>query len=484
MTGARRPPAPLVALLVAAALLGVCWAFLTPPFQAPDENAHVAYVQSLAELGELPGAPERSYQSTEQATAAAAANSDQTAQVLATKPEWNPDIAARWLAATRALPAKAREDGGGTNPASPNPPLYYLLEAGAYEAASGSDFFARVTAMRLLSVLFLLITVAGCWLLAGEVFGPRRDLQVATAAVPALLPMMTFISSSVTPDALVFALWSLGLWLGVRVLKGRDGLVEIAALLLVTGLAIVTKATSYALLPAAVFVLAVAAWRRRELHGRVAAMVACAVVALAVTVGTWYVIARAEDRPAAAQITGTGQATPFNARQFTSYVWEYYLPRLPFQAPYGTLHWPPPQAYETWFRQSIGAFGWLETRWPKWVYVVAFLLALAIAAAAATTLWRRRRTLPVAILAFFALAGVVMLFGLHWTEFRLGAGSGALSNQGRYLFPLIGVFGLVAGCALLALPERARQPALGVFVGGLLVMQLFSIGLVATRFYA
>ena len=45
-----------------------------------------------------------------------------------------------------------RSDGGGTNPASTNPPLYYLYLVPAYELASGGDLFAQVSAMRLASV--------------------------------------------------------------------------------------------------------------------------------------------------------------------------------------------------------------------------------------------------------------------------------------------------------------------------------------------
>ena len=37
-----------------AALNFACWALITPPFQAPDEVDHFAYVQSLVERGETP----------------------------------------------------------------------------------------------------------------------------------------------------------------------------------------------------------------------------------------------------------------------------------------------------------------------------------------------------------------------------------------------------------------------------------------------
>ena len=65
-------PRALVLLVAATALLGVAWALLVPPFQAPDEGAHFAYVQSLAERGALPGDTARNAISTEQRLAAGA----------------------------------------------------------------------------------------------------------------------------------------------------------------------------------------------------------------------------------------------------------------------------------------------------------------------------------------------------------------------------------------------------------------------------
>jgi hypothetical protein len=166
----RRPPAPLLLLLATTVLIGFAWALIVPPFQAPDEPAHVAYVQSLAERGALPGAAGRQSGSSEQLEAAEAANSDQTAAVLATKPTWSERAYERWRRRSADLPSSARSDGGGPNFASSNPPLYYLLSVIPYRVASGGDLFARVTAMRLGSVAFLLVTVAATWLLAGAVF--------------------------------------------------------------------------------------------------------------------------------------------------------------------------------------------------------------------------------------------------------------------------------------------------------------------------
>jgi 4-amino-4-deoxy-L-arabinose transferase-like glycosyltransferase len=479
----RRVPRALAALLAATAVLGLAWTLVVPPFQAPDEPAHVAYVQSLAERGKLPGEEGRDFWSTEQRLGADAAKSERTAQLLYSRPEWSKAAHEGWLRRSERLSDTAREDGGGVNPASPNPPLYYLLETVPYRVASSGDLFARLTAMRLVSVLFLLITVGATWLLAGTVFGPRRELQFAAAAVPALMPMVTAVASSVSPDSLLYALWSLAFWLGARVLLKGARPVEVAGLLAVAGLAVVTKSTSYALLPPVALVLAISAWRVRGSRRTVARLVVVGLVAFAATAGTWYVVARINDRPAAAQLIEAERPPDFNEREFASYVWQYYLPRLPFMNDY-----PPfdrlPSVYEIFFKQGWGAFGWLEILYPERLYWVLGLLTLVVAAGALVALIKHRRSLSLPLLAFLALSVLGLIGGLHWNEYRLAESRGILVNQGRYLFPLIAVAGLAAAAAVTALPTRWRGPALGVFLGSLTALQLYAIGLVATRFYA
>ena len=117
--------------------------------------------------------------------------------------------------------------------------------------------------MRLWTVPFLLITVAATWLLAGVVFGPQTERQLAAAAVPALFPMVGFISGSINPDGLLYALWSVAFLLGARILVGRGRLLDLIGLLVVVGLAMATKAVSLALAPAVLLVLGVLLWRNR-----------------------------------------------------------------------------------------------------------------------------------------------------------------------------------------------------------------------------
>ncbi len=194
-----RVPAPLASLLVAVLLVTLTWAYVVPPWQAPDEDHHFAYVQTLGEGLGLPGDPGKSEQSTEQRLATSRSNAEQTAQVLTTELEWSEPAYRRWQRDDGALGPRARRDGGGVNPASTNPPLYYFALWPPYQIARVGDIFDRLYLGRAFSALFLLATVTFAWLLAGEIFGPRRPLQLLTAAVTGLVPMMTFVSGSVNP---------------------------------------------------------------------------------------------------------------------------------------------------------------------------------------------------------------------------------------------------------------------------------------------
>lgn len=479
----RRVPPQLAALLGVAAILGVAWSVLLPGFQTPDANSHFAYLQSLTERGELPGDADRRFMSTEQNQGADTLNADQTAARLVTKPEWSAAADERWRTEISPnLPADAREDGGGPNPAATNPPLYYLYAAVPYYLGRSSDLFGTELATRLGSVVCFLVTVLGTWLLAGEVFRRDRLLQTAAAGAVTLLPMVAFMSSSIGPDTLMYALWTLTLWLGVKLLRAGPSPRLVAAFVGVAGLAIVTKATSYAVIPAVVVAVALAV--RHLPRRRVTALAGAGLLALAATVGTWFVAAALLDRPAAAQVSATGsQSGALDVRELVSYVWQYYLPRLPFMNDATSGSWPPP-AYDVWVKQGWGAFGWLEVEWPGWLYPVLFVLSTAVVAAAVVALVRRRGALSRPVLLFLGVAALGLVAGLHWAEYRsASAGSGAI-NQGRYLFPIVALAGLTAAQALTAARPERRRAWMAGGAAALFVLHLTAFGLVAVRFYA
>jgi 4-amino-4-deoxy-L-arabinose transferase-like glycosyltransferase len=461
-------------------LLAVTWAALLPAFQAPDENSHFSYVQTLAARHKLPGEDGRPFYSTQLAEAIRAVNADQVAAQPAVKPEWDPDVERRWSGSQARAPD---DDGGGPGPATAYPPTAYAWQAIGYAAASGGTLFDELLGARLMTALWVPITVLGTWLLAGELFGRRRLLQTAAAAVPALAPMVTFVSSSVSPDGMLYALWTLALWLGVRCvtrdLTLRDGIAFFA----LVGLACTVKPTSYALLPGALMVVVLGLMaRRRRRSRRLAPVFAGAVAALALTIGAWVLVAALLDRPADAVLTQSIGSSGTSWRELASYVWQYYLPRVPGQTVFRTVEGYP--LLQVWITQGWATFGWLEIKFDPWVYRVLAVLTVAVFGAALVALFRARRRVDWRVIALLAVTFAVLLAGLHWTEYHDMKELHKPFIQARYLFPVISIFGLTVAAALTLVPERRRATATGVLLAGLLVFHLAALGLIASRFYA
>jgi hypothetical protein len=299
--------------------------------------------------------------------------------------------------------------------------------------------------------------------------------------------MLAFLSASVSPDGMLYAAWSLALWLGVRIL--RRGLTpwQAVALFAVVGLAVTVKATSYALLPAALFALGVGALRQRRAGGSVAAVACAALLAFVIPVGAWLATAGALDRPAINEVaTGTQRPTPtitsFNPREFGSYLWQFYLPKLSFQRDFGGI--PPLPVYDLWLKGGWAEFAWLEVRFPEAVYGVLAALSALFLIGGAIALARARARLDLVVAGFVALVVFALLAGLHWTEFRTLIGGAGSFNQGRYLLPLISLFGAAVAGTISLLPGRRQMVGAALVIGGLFALQLFSLLIVGGRFYA
>jgi hypothetical protein len=446
----RRVPAPLKWLLAAVALSGIAWAFVVPPWQVPDEDAHFAYVQTVAELQRRPaddGRPSLEAQkSSEQDAAERASGFLRSYQRPEAHPEWAQAREREW----RAAPEPSREDGGGANAAGQNLPAYYVYAAVPYLAASGGDVLDRLYVTRLFSIPLLLVFALSAWLLAGEVLGRDRRAQLLAGAVAGLVPMATFIGSAVTPDAMLLPVWGLWFWLAARVLKrlqARDA-VLLAAL---TALAVCVKTASVALLPGLVWVGVAFLWLRAGRPAprpRDSVLGAAAVIAL----GALAAVAVAAGTP----------------RQLGAYVWQFYSPID--SGGYTLLpQWP---LRDVWLEGLTGAFGWLEVRFPWPVYALMALLLAALLAAALPRLHLTSLTVA------FALPALALVAGLHLTELDMLLGEGVAFTQGRYLLPLLPLLGLAVAAVV-----RSSAPA-GAVLGGLAAWQLASLAAVMARFHA
>ena len=239
--------------------LGIVYSTITPLFEAPDEQWHFAFVQYVATGRGLPV-------QTEQPT------------------------------------HLARQEGS-------QPPLYYLLAAGATSWIDTSDYpgivwenphygynvpgivndnknlfihtslenfpyrgaVLAIHIARWLSVLMGALAVLFTYLLALEIFPADKFLAASVGAVVAFVPQFIFVSSAVSNDSTIVALTALSLLLMVRLLDDRRPLHarDAIALGVVCGLAALAKVSGLGLSVLAVLVLTWCILRQSKIRNTV-----------------------------------------------------------------------------------------------------------------------------------------------------------------------------------------------------------------------
>jgi Predicted membrane protein (DUF2142) len=462
--GGRRLP-PLAGTVAAVAVVNaLAWSLITPAFQVPDEQTHVAYAQQIAETGRPPVMRRGDERLAPELVAAMRdtrfgfVSADLDARTLASA-VWSPLQQQRL---DRDLHASLPRRGNGTaGPAAPEPPLYYALEAIPYRIASGATLLDRIALMRMVSALLAGVTALFALLFLREALPGRPWAWSIGGLAVALTPVLGFVSGGVNPDALLFPLCAALFY--TFAVAFRRGLttrraVWIGALI---GVGAVAKINFYGLVPGALLALGLVARasaggvNRRSLRlYAIAVGVALAPYLLltALDVLLWdrtFILART---PAEMPEDHGGLGGQL------SYLWQLFLPRLPGQVPvfHGTI-----PAYDLLFKGFVGRFGWLVVSFSPWAYTFASALGCGVLLLAARTCVRQREALRrrwPELLSYAAMAaGLLLLIALVALRGFAPGLPGAL--QGRYLLPLLALFGAVLALAVRGAGERWGRAA-------------------------
>jgi hypothetical protein len=492
----RRIPTAAWVCALAALLNGLTWSLIVPLFQVPDEPAHVAYAQYLAESHKPPsGRSGLGSFSVEERLLVDVLGWKRVSRRGDNRMAGSA-ASHQLLERTLAIHPDSLGEGGYTSVTN-NPPLYYGLAAVAYRLSPSSTLPNRIHAMRLVSVLLAAITTLFA-------FGFLRELLPGTpwawtigALAVAFQPLFGFLSGGVNSDALLFAAatgafymlarsFSLGLtterglWLGAIAAAGLLAKINMLGLLpgIVLGVVLlVLRATPEA--------------RRDAMRGAlgglgIVLLAALVYIGLNETIwdrGFFFGASGASLRGGAAikgpaDVTHVPTETLGNA---LSYAWQFYLPRLPFMHAQ-FAHYP---LYEVWFKGFIGSFGWLDYGFPKWVYTLALWVMLAICALAARELITKRRVVRARLgelVTYVAIMlGLLVLTNGNGYSARVGGAGGF--EQARYLLPLLALYG-----AIVALAARGAGRRWGPSVGVVMVSVAIAHTAVAmlltlTRYY-
>jgi hypothetical protein len=164
-----------------------------------------------------------------------------------------------------------------------------------------------------------------------------------------------------------------------------------------------------------------------------------------------------------------------------SYVWQFYLPRLPgMTSQFPWLFVPR----EVWFDRWVGFYGWLDTSFPQWVDDIALIPAalialLCVGALIALRTTMRRRLIEIAVYAAMGIGLAALIAASNFVDYT----EGLSYAEPRYLLPLLPLIGVAV-----ALAARGAGQRWGRSIGVLIVVlvlghDVFSQLLVVSRYY-
>jgi 4-amino-4-deoxy-L-arabinose transferase-like glycosyltransferase len=477
----RAIPVPLRVILVVALIEVLAWSVVLAPLQGPDESAHYSYTQYLAETGHRPmydtGA---NTVSSETGTAYAAFNLYGLVGRPSARPFWSQSEYDGWQRAQSGLTDEQRKNGSGPNAVAKNPPLYYAYESIPYRIAEGAGFLDRLWLMRVANGALFLLTVAFTWLAAAELFRSILARTAAAAAV-ALQPMAAFMSGVVNPDTMLATVWAAFIVLALRLVVRGFTWWRVVGVIGLAIASVLTHGRGLPLLPVAVVALALAWWHHRPAISRRWAWAGAAMLVVGLLVALKLVSARG-----GAYGGEINLGRNFSLREFGSFVWQFYLPKLPFM----DLRVGPDYGYKQLFieRYLAGQFGSLEVQFVPRIYTLVQLAAgLGFVGLIAALVVRRRELAAHWDSFLLLLVAVVSCVGfLHLASYRaiVGGSTGDPLIVGRYLLPLTCIFGLAVAFVVTSVKRRLQLGFTAVVLSLGILLQLGALGLTFARFYA
>jgi 4-amino-4-deoxy-L-arabinose transferase-like glycosyltransferase len=465
--------------MLVAVLNSLVWAFLTPLFQVPDEPVHIGYAEYVATSGKLPRDVGSSWLPGPEASRAFAL----LPFSITGHPNWLESRDRTFHRAVDSAPHRAPETGAGY--IANNPPLYYALQALPDRLAGGGNFLDRVMAMRIFSALLAALTTGFVFMFVRELLpGDPWTWPVGALAV-AFQPVFGFISGGVNNDTLLWTASAGLLWAIARAFRCGLTVRRGAGIGAAAAAAFLTKGTAYALLPGTALAVLIMVWRGR--HVARAAVMRGATAAAAVgcvPIAGWVLASRyAVHRSGGAVTAGYADASHGSIGGQLSYLWQFWLPKLPSMHDWFPDYYP---VWDSYLQAFVGRFGWFQYGFPLWVNRLGLAVAVIVLFAAVASLVRargalRRRWSELVTYGVFA-AGVAVLVNVAGYRYLLD--TSVRFEQVRYLFPLLPLYGgLIAVAARVG--GRRVGPALAV---GFLVLAIadsvFSQLLTISRYYA
>ena len=236
---------PVKLLLAAAAFNALSWIILIPVFQYPDEQAHFAQVQDLAEIGYVPTNFNDTSLEIQTAEKILGTERDSFGNNKFTyRPQYHLEYSQGFDGSAefdlKSMPIDTRTQLVKRE-ATLNPPLYYAVATIPYRLFYSQSLIDRIFAVRIFSAIIFLGMVLLAYKVAKEIFEENDFLALVLTSLVAAKPMLTFASTGVLPDALTNFLFTLVLFICLKIIKSGINLRLLIFLVLTITAGILTR---------------------------------------------------------------------------------------------------------------------------------------------------------------------------------------------------------------------------------------------------
>ena len=221
-------------ILLVTFLKGLVWAIVVPIWHTPDEQAHFADIEFISEEKRLPAyilfpgiKPEKDL--SKEILVSEQLLGTERNEAGNNKFTYHPEFNIPYSQTPTGLnenkiittPLSWRKDMVGSEPVN-YPPLYYLLGSLVYLIFYSSDLFTRVFMVRVFSIIISLLVVYFSFKIAEKIFPHDIIYQLAVPILVSFQPMFAFVSSGVTSDNLTNSLFTIFIYLGLKVIDREE----------------------------------------------------------------------------------------------------------------------------------------------------------------------------------------------------------------------------------------------------------------------
>jgi hypothetical protein len=475
----------IAVLILLAVSKGLVWAAVVPPLEAPDEPAHVAYAQFMAEAHRIPkrnvfqlGLPEGQFYSPQLTSLIAALH--QASQAPGDRPDYQPGGDPRAVEEAGAQ----SPDANGNGAAAGYPPVFYLPAALLYALSSG-PLLHQIEVMRWWSIALGAMAGVLALFIGRRVFPRHESAAIALAIACVLQPELSQQTAVVNNDALAIVGGAACLLVALHLVRPADK--RSRWLCALGGAALgITLFKSFGIVLAPVLFVGWLVGRFRTARAArpsVLLEIAQAVGGLAVTYGAWAVFAALFGFQGASLSDLTPSDQP---KTLAAYI--HVLQKDWYRA-----------IRLNWVDQLWGDFSWIDTPFPSWVQ--ATLLVLSLAAVAVVVAWivqvvvrlvrGRLRTTEADVIerwaqtlvcALSVVATFVFFIGLGFLNFRKTGRNDLI--QGRYALMLLPAMLAAPTLALWSLWPRMKPVVpMATAAAAMTALNIGAVMLVVERFY-